>query len=320
MSVLSHVEFSPSRIEQAGSRLMDESSGFFEKVELALCEAVETVRGGKALYAFLNVLTEEEKRFFNALSGQQVALSFRALGIDVNFEYDYLKIAEDEKNPAVQRASVILTRIIQMLDVHKISMDKFASARLNVPNWHTDTRFQDTTQNLILDQEERCGIRMTWVLKGPATQVFVPTKSEYEQLCSVSRAGQRVFDAIQKITDTDPARVMKGNNYDLLVFHRGTIHKGFSSPSPDYPDRIVFTAFDDQNLTPPIKVQYMGSPGVALFPLSSVEKRYVDFGSSHSEKDQHSAHIDQPAEAKSKQKIEAVLQNEEKGFFKKNIC
>ncbi len=253
MSVVTHAPFSSSlAVDQA-------SSNFFESVEIALEEAIEQVREGKVPYAFIPVLTEEEKQFFNSLSGQKLALSFNALGIEVNFIYKFEECLE-EKGPAIEKASAILAKIIRMLDVHQLSMDKFASARLNVPRWHTDSCFLDNQQNLIPDREERCGIRVTWVLKGPTTQVFVPTSSEYQQLCKVSKAREDVFNAIQKITDTDPDKVIKGSSYDLLIFHRGTIHRGFSNPSPEYPDRTVFTSFGDENLTPPIKLQYVDEP------------------------------------------------------------
>lgn len=242
--------------ERQNSRFMDKSNDFFEISLAAVGEAIQRVKEGITPYAFIEVLTEEEKDFFDSLSVRKVILAFQTLDIDVNASFRSHPI--DEKDPETEKAIAILKRIIRILDAHQLFKMKFTSAKLNVPHWHTDSGFQvrGERRNLALDQEECCEMRTTWAIKGPTTQVFVPTRTEYEQLLVASKAREQLFDVIKKITDANPSRVIAGNSYDLLVFHRGTIHRGFSVPSSEYPDRIVLTSFNEDNLTCPLKLQF----------------------------------------------------------------
>jgi len=222
--------------------------------EEAVEEAVQAVRKGVEPYTFVDVLTGEEKQFFDSLSNEKLLCAFEQP--DVHYGFNRPSIAlSDKDDPEIKKASTIIKRVIQALDSCQLSGLKIAF-KTNVPYWHIDGGFGSLKGRLVVDQKERCQMRAVWAFKGPTTQVLVPTKSECERFLKTGKVWQRVMEEITKIAEADPARVRSGNDYALCIFHAGTIHRGFPSGSPEYPDRVVFAATDSVHPTRPIRLQF----------------------------------------------------------------
>jgi len=140
-----------------------------------------------------------------------------------------------------ERASKILTRIIQQLEDQKFSGFKMV-LHSTPANWHTDGSFPLIPREYFL--------RMTFAT-GRTTQFFVPTNAERDAFITIGDE-ESILQKIEEISSADPNRILKGEPYDVCIFHNGTIHKG---PGDCDDSRILLTITSDEQ-TIPVALQF----------------------------------------------------------------
>ncbi len=209
---------------------------------LSLRDAVNKVRAG-SFYEFVDMLSEEEKAVFDSLSQNDIWVVFEKikspefLGIQAHF-WASKDAPIDEKK--IQRAHETVSRIIEEAAIHGLTRfilvraDSYNATRL----WHTDGFYEPIQPN-----ETDPELRLVWAIKGDTTEFIVLTEEERRKLAADGIDRKSMGPEIERIAQNDPARIGKGNRYDISIFSTKTIH---CKPSHQGPDRTILSIFGDK--------------------------------------------------------------------------